>query len=512
MIWRAHEADGRISAKNALKIRAALRTSARWERVFEAYQRTQPAVSKNPAQDRARARSWAMLSVAFDNDALIAALRRTWADGFALGIVSADDAVRQAKELKKAEDPDYIDWANWKPGDSAAALLLKPTRAFQRLLEAQGVTIRGIDRTGYDRLGTALSDAISLGLSGRRAAKLIQDSISDPARALTIAITETNRAISRATIERYQTYGLEQMEWVTSDPCDKCVLNEGTVVNLGQAFPSGDTQPPVHPNCRCALLPVVPDFDAPVGGIDDIIPVQPTVAGIPERLLLDTTVEAQKFYDTNPPGIGEERLAAAYKTRPEYNQLPQVLDPDEFDRLRDSKEGIAVYRGIQSSSTRPAGHYIDQYKNGSHYAGYGMYGNGTYTSTNFGKALTYSKFDETKVMEILIPKNANFVPYLDIRTKATEAIKEIDAFIKLERSRIFDEASAIARATKIDIVDVPLWQEWTKRESQLFTSRTLLNDEGTAAVLFGYDGISMEISDTEKYYIILNRGKVKIKR
>ena len=141
-----------------------------------------------------------------------------------------------------------------------------------------------------------------------------------------------------------------------------------------------------------------------------------------------------------------------------------------------------------------------------------MYGNGTYTSTNFGTALTYSKFDETKVMEILIPKDANFATYLDIRTKATEAIKEIDAFIKLERSRIFDEASAIARATKIDIVDVPLWKEWTKRESQLFTSRTLFNDEGTAAVLFGYDGISMEVSDTQKYYIILNRGKVKIKR
>jgi SPP1 gp7 family putative phage head morphogenesis protein len=513
MKWRAHELDGRISAKNALKIRAALRSSTKWERVFEAYKRTQPAVSKNPAQDRARARAWAMLSVPFDNDALIAALRRTWADGFALGIISADDAIRQARELKKADDPDYIDWANWKPGDAAAALLVKPTRAFQRLLEAQGATIRGIDRTGYDRLGTALADAIALGLSGRRAAKLIQDSVSDPARALTIAITETNRAISRATIERYQQFGLEQMEWVTSDPCDKCVLNEGKVVNVGATFPSGDTQPPVHPNCRCALLPVVPDFNAPANEIDNILlPQEPTIAGISERLLLDTSEEATQLLNNSPRGIGEERLTAAYKMRPEYNAFPDVIDPDEFDRLRDAKEGVAVYRGIVDGKGQSADYFIEQYKRGTHYAGYGMYGNGTYTSTNFGRALEYAKYDENKVMEILIPKDAKFITYAEMRDKTKNAINEIDAFIKSERSRMFDVASRIARATNLDITDVPEWQQWEKRQSNLFAARTLLSDEGTTAVLMGYDGVSLRVSDNEVYYIILNRGKVKIKR
>lgn len=512
MIWRAHELDGRISAKNALKIRAALRTSARWERVFEAYKRTQPAVSKNPAQDRARARSWAMLSVAFDNDALIAALRRTWADGFALGIISADDAVRQAQELKKADDPDYIDWQHWKPGDAAAALLLKPTKAFQRLLEAQGATIRGVDRTGYDRLGTALADAIALGLSGRRAAKLIQDSVSDPARALTIAITETNRAISRATIERYQNFGLEQMEWVTSDPCDKCVLNEGKVVNLGQAFPSGDTQPPVHPNCRCALLPVVPDFDAP-GEIQDIMtPVEPTIAGIPESVLLETQKEANYLLNHTDLNTGEERLTAAYRNVPKYNDLPTVLGPDEFDALRDKGGHIPVYRGISGGTRRPAAEYINEFKNGNHYAGYGMFGNGTYTSTSFDKARVYAKFVDDNVMEILIPKDAKLISYVEIKDKAKEAIKAVDEFIKTNRSLEYDKALAATRGTNIDVADVSSFKAWLKREQELFSARTLLSDEGTAAVLMGYDGISIQIADEEGYYIILNRGKVIVKR
>lgn len=340
MIWRAHELDGRISAKNALKIRAALRTSTKWERVFEAYKRTQPAVSKNPAQDRARARAWAMLSVPFDNDALIAALRRTWADGFALGIVSADDAIRQVQELKKADDPDYIDWANWKPGDAAAALLIKPTRAFQRLLEAQGATIRGIDRTGYDRLGTALADAIALGLSGRRAAKLIQDSVSDPARALTIAITETNRAISRATIERYQNFGLEKMEWVTSDPCDKCVQNEGKTVQIGQTFPSGDTQPPVHPNCRCALLPVVPDFEAPMDGITDIMP--PVVDENYAEMLGLTADEATKLEQYQLKENNEFRLGGSLPTQ-EMKDALQLYKSEGYVNINEALRNPVAY-------------------------------------------------------------------------------------------------------------------------------------------------------------------------
>jgi hypothetical protein len=60
---------------------------------------------------------------------------------------------------------------------------------------------------------------------------------------------------------RYKDAGLEKQEWAVSDPCDICAKNDGAVVPIGTSFPSGDTQPPAHPHCRCVLLPVIPGME-----------------------------------------------------------------------------------------------------------------------------------------------------------------------------------------------------------------------------------------------------------
>jgi SPP1 gp7 family putative phage head morphogenesis protein len=256
MIWGAHKADGRIAAKNSVKIRAALRASIDAQRIFEDYQHTHPYASDDITQDRARARAWAMLHVQTNKEPMKAVLVKVYADGFALGQVSADEALARAKEMRKAGDV-YVDWQHWKPGNRAAALILRPTGAFKRLLDQAGIVSDNLAKVGYDRIGTALADSIAAGFSPQRAAKVITEKIGDPARALTIAITEQNRAISAATIERYSNAGLEQVEWTTSDPCDECEPNDGQIVAIGEDFNSGDSEPPVHPNCRCALLPVI---------------------------------------------------------------------------------------------------------------------------------------------------------------------------------------------------------------------------------------------------------------
>jgi SPP1 gp7 family putative phage head morphogenesis protein len=258
----ALDADARLAAKNALKILAALRQTFDAKAVYQQYLSTQPNKSNNPAQDRARARAWAIMNVQPNMQAMNTVMQRVLAEGYVTGEAFADEQLRLARELKKADDT-YVDWSNWQPGDRAAALLLRPPKAFQQLLQSQGIALKEMSETTTRDIGNAIADAVDLGMSAERSAKNIMRHVANPARALSIAITEQNRAISYATVNRYKEAGLEKMEWEVSSPCDKCARNANAVVPIGAPFPTGVTQPPQHPHCRCVLLPVIPDFDDP---------------------------------------------------------------------------------------------------------------------------------------------------------------------------------------------------------------------------------------------------------
>ena len=269
MKWGAHKADMRIAAKNAPKIRAAIKQSFDAQAIYEAYLATMPNPEEKLPMARVKARSWAIMNINFDRQPLGVVLRRVLADGYVLGIVSANEALfRARKKLKKKalEVDGFIDWENWKPGSESAALLLRPTGSFKKMLDDLDISIKDINTTDYDKLGSALADSVALGLTPKRGAKLLQNVVASPARALTIAVTEQARAITTASIERYRESGVEEVEWIAAIPCDICEVNEGEVRPVGSAFTSGDTQPPVHPNCRCALLPLVSELADEGGG------------------------------------------------------------------------------------------------------------------------------------------------------------------------------------------------------------------------------------------------------
>lgn len=257
MTWkRALEADARLAAKNATKFRAALRASINPESIVEGYMQTQPQPIGNVAQQRARARSWAIMNVRVNLSVFQEVLLRTLAEGYVLGDRAALDLVEQAKARQKAPKVG-INWDTWKPGDDVAALFVKPPKAWRNLLARFDITLKDFSKTTHDLIGNSLGESIELGLSGKQTAKRLLQYVASPSRALTIAITEQNRAISAATVARYKEMGVEKNEWLASDPCEECAENDGQVVPVGSPFASGDDQPPVHPNCRCTLLPVV---------------------------------------------------------------------------------------------------------------------------------------------------------------------------------------------------------------------------------------------------------------
>ena len=77
-------------------------------------------------------------------------------------------------------------------------------------------------------------------------------------RSQVIARTETCDALENAFMDRAKDMGVSGKEWIVTDPCPICEDNGNAgAIGLNDAFPSGDMRPPAHPNCRCALAPVM---------------------------------------------------------------------------------------------------------------------------------------------------------------------------------------------------------------------------------------------------------------
>ena len=283
MTWeRALEADARLAAKNALLVRAALRQQIDAERAYQGYLSTTPDTTLTLPQQRVRARAWAIINIRPNLEPLKAVVEKMWGQAYVLGDLAAGEAIEEAKEAQKADTTTKIDWSKWKPGDEASSIFIRKPGALKLLQAQAGFTWKGFSDTTLNDLGNSIGEAIYLGLDAKRSAKNIINHVASPARALTIAITEQNRAISQATLVRYREAGLQQMEWLVFDPCKICAQNANQIMEIGRPFASGDTKPPAHPNCRCALAPVIPGFDEPIPGATVIAPPTPAPVGIPD--------------------------------------------------------------------------------------------------------------------------------------------------------------------------------------------------------------------------------------
>lgn len=260
--WKQRNgAKVRLAARNAKLIREAIRESFNTGTVVDDFM-AMNFQTLTPEQ----ARSWARTHVRTNDDALSAALWRIYLEGFALGEDVALNAISKAK-INKAPTLDQlrratnINWATWRAGNKPAALLVRKPRGLSNLLDNRGITIQGINRTTLDRLGTVLARALDKGWSPSKIKDEVGDLIdADSERALTIAQTETSRAVTTASRQLYEESGVELVEWVVADPCDLCQENaDVSPIRIDETFPSGDTEPPAHPNCVCDISPYVVD-------------------------------------------------------------------------------------------------------------------------------------------------------------------------------------------------------------------------------------------------------------
>lgn len=261
----------RLAARHARSIRLALRQTVDVNEILDRWFGLQSPIDRSDMNDPYNlpgwiGRDWARMNVPIrDTSKLEDALARIYADAFILGqditayelakALRITKAVPSRKTLLRAL---RMNWDTWKPGNRAAAALLDPPAGLRRQLQRRGVVIRGLSRTTVDRIGTRLADALRQGLNRTETAKLIDEVLNDPERAVVIAGTETANAVVQSSKDLYRESGVEMIEYLVADPCDECQENyEASPIPIGDSFPNGD--PPVHPNCMCDVAPYVVD-------------------------------------------------------------------------------------------------------------------------------------------------------------------------------------------------------------------------------------------------------------
>lgn len=119
--------------------------------------------------------------------------------------------------------------------------------------------------TDRDTLTKLINDGLDEGLSVPQIRNSITDKFDDISRTQSTRITRTEviRASNMGTVDAYkQSQIVEGKQWLVAAGADEeCEIYDGEVVGLDEnfyetsEFQNGD--PPLHPNCRCVVIPVI---------------------------------------------------------------------------------------------------------------------------------------------------------------------------------------------------------------------------------------------------------------
>lgn len=138
------------------------------------------------------------------------------------------------------------------------------------LVEAKRASYR-IDETTRAMIRKIVADGLEENIGNEEIAANIESAAAFSAeRAALIAHTEIAIVNSMASLMSYKgardDLGLNiKKEWLLGEnPCDICIANNDQgAIDLDEAFQSGDDAPPAHPNCECAVSPVLDDDATP---------------------------------------------------------------------------------------------------------------------------------------------------------------------------------------------------------------------------------------------------------
>jgi len=208
------------------------------------------------------------MAIAEDVNRFLDPILATFADGlrFRLNGHLATTYLRGSAEM--------VEWGRTKLTDKPIFYEGPPMRQAMEYAEkhvSKAKLVDGITAESKGRLSEIISDGVrnKRGVDGiardlrmelgwqdsKRLSEIKGLSLRD--RSIMIARTETADALEQSFIDRAHDLGITGKEWVVFDPCEVCEQNEGIVIGIDETFPTGHDRPPAHPNCMCALAPVM---------------------------------------------------------------------------------------------------------------------------------------------------------------------------------------------------------------------------------------------------------------
>lgn len=123
------------------------------------------------------------------------------------------------------------------------------------------VLVKRVSDSTREMLRADVAQAMEEGMSNNKLADLIEANYGfSEARSMTIARTETAYADIEGNMQAYKHIGVDSKQWITgAECCDECKELDGKIVQLAEEFDGGVSAPPLHPNCRCDVLPILGD-------------------------------------------------------------------------------------------------------------------------------------------------------------------------------------------------------------------------------------------------------------
>ncbi len=196
-------------------------------------------------------------NIEIDDAPLKEELTKLYTDAYVAGVKDAVTSLEHDGG-QIPEDPGTrfvigLDWGTWTPGHPPAADKLLGT-GLDDMLQRADITIKGIDDTTRNEIAKILEQGIRNGDSATTITDAIDKIRKNRYRSRLIAITESNRAMTQASIDSYANAGVEMFDLITArDPCPICA---SIAASNPHPLTSGD-QPPLHPACRCSAAPVI---------------------------------------------------------------------------------------------------------------------------------------------------------------------------------------------------------------------------------------------------------------